>query len=424
MVYSPAVRVEGVSKHFRLYHDKYKSLKERALHLGKVPYEEFWALSEINFEINEGQTLGMLGRNGSGKSTLLKCIAGILKPSSGRVVVRGQLAAMLELGAGFHPELSGRDNVFLNASLLGMGKKEIERRFDDIVAFAELETFIDNQVKYYSSGMYVRLGFAVAVNVEPDILLVDEVLAVGDAAFQRKCLDHVRRFQREGRTIVVVSHATDVIRQNCERCMVLSHGNVIAIDEAGEAIRVFLADLLGVGKPEGPGEEGGGNVIAIGTVRTEHTGSGSRPHLYPGESLTVIAEVDSLAEVRDAAATVAIHDDSGELVFASDPDDPATFIELPQGGGVLHFDFPEVPLLDGTYSVSVGVRSLSDTAVYDWKDQEAQFEVANPGRTTGRVRMPVGVSFRVRSTGTTGEVPVVGPTGGPSSEPPLSQAAS
>ncbi len=419
-----AIEIDHLSKQFRLYNEKVSSLKERAIHGGKLTYEPFWALRDVSADINEGETYGILGRNGSGKSTLLKCVTGILKPTSGEVRIRGSLAAMLELGAGFQQELSGRDNIYLNGSLLGLSRAEIARRFDDIVAFAELEQFIDNQVKYYSSGMYVRLGFAVAVNVEPDILLVDEVLAVGDAAFQRKCLDHVRRFQREGRTIVVVSHATDVIRQNCERCMVLSHGNVIAIDEAGEAIRVFLADLLGVGKPEGPGEEGGGNVIAIGTVRTEHTGSGSRPHLYPGESLTVIAEVDSLAEVRDAAATVAIHDDSGELVFASDPDDPATFIELPQGGGVLHFDFPEVPLLDGTYSVSVGVRSLSDTAVYDWKDQEAQFEVANPGRTTGRVRMPVGVSFRVRSTGTTGEVPVVGPTGGPSSEPPLSQAAS
>ncbi len=420
-----AIEIDHLSKQFRLYNEKFSSLKERAIHGGKLTYEPFWALRDVTADISEGETYGILGRNGSGKSTLLKCVAGILKPTSGEVRIRGSLAAMLELGAGFQQELSGRDNIYLNGSLLGLSRAEISRRFDDIVAFAELEQFIDNQVKYYSSGMYVRLGFAVAVNVEPDILLVDEVLAVGDAAFQRKCLDHVRRFQREGRTIVVVSHATDVIRQNCERCMVLSHGNVITVDEAGEAIRVFLADLLGVGKPGGDGGEGGGNVIAIGSVRTEHGGSGTRPHLYPGESLTVTAEVDSLAEVRDAAATVAIHDDSGELVFASDPDDPATYIELPQGGGVLHFDFPEVPLLDGTYSVSVGVRSLSDTAIYDWKDQEAQFEVANPGRTTGRVRMPVDVSFRVRSTGTTGEVPVVGreleADGG---EPPVSEAAS
>ena len=174
--------------------------------------------------MNQGETFGILGRNGCGKSTLLKCVAGIIKPTSGEIRVRGSLAAMLELGAGFQPDLSGRDNIFLNGSLLGLSRAEIEKRFDDIVAFAELEDFIDNQVKFYSSGMYVRLGFAVAVNVEPDVLLVDEVLAVGDAAFQRKCLDHVKRFQREGRTIVVVSHAPDTIRQNCERAMVMNHG--------------------------------------------------------------------------------------------------------------------------------------------------------------------------------------------------------
>ncbi len=236
---SAAIEIEDLSKQFRLYNEKYASLKERVIHGGKMPYEPFWALQNVEADINEGETYGILGRNGSGKSTLLKCIAGIFKPTSGEVRVRGKLAAMLELGAGMQQELSGRDNIYMNGSLLGLSRSEITRRFDDIVAFAELEQFIDNQVKYYSSGMYVRLGFAVAVNVEPDILLVDEVLAVGDAAFQRKCLDHVRRFQQEGRTIVVVSHATDVIRQNCERVMVLNHGQVIANDEVGEGIRVF-----------------------------------------------------------------------------------------------------------------------------------------------------------------------------------------
>ncbi len=205
------------------------------------------------------------------------------------------------------------------------------------MAFAELEQFIDNQVKFYSSGMYVRLGFAVAVNVEPDILLVDEVLAVGDAAFQRKCLDEVKRFQREGRTIVVVSHATDTIRQNCDRVMVMSHGKTLAIDEPGEGIRVFLADLLGVGTPAGSPGDGHGNVLAIGNVVAEHSGSGERSHLYPGEALTIIADVDSLAAVEDAAATIAIHDDKGELVFASDPEDPASRVELPDGRGIAPF---------------------------------------------------------------------------------------
>ncbi len=210
---SVAIDVQKVSKRFRLYKEKYTSLKERIVHAGKVPFEEFWALRDVELEIPQGETLGILGRNGSGKSTLLKCMAGILQPTSGQILLRGHLAAMLELGAGFQPEMSGRDNIFLNASLLGLSRKQIEASFDEIVAFAELEPFIDNQVRFYSSGMYVRLGFAVAVNVHPDILLVDEVLAVGDERFQQKCMERIQQFKEEGRTIVVVSHAADVMRQ-------------------------------------------------------------------------------------------------------------------------------------------------------------------------------------------------------------------
>jgi len=403
-----AIEVKDISKQFRLYSEKHTSLKERVIHGGKMPFTPFWALRDVNVEIDQGVTFGILGRNGCGKSTLLKCIAGILKPTEGEIRVRGSLAAMLELGAGMQPDLSGRDNIFLNGSLLGLPRSEIEKRFDDIVAFAELEDFIDNQVKFYSSGMYVRLGFAVAVNVEPDVLLVDEVLAVGDAAFQRKCLDHIKRFQREGRTIVVVSHGTESIRQNCSRVMVMNHGKVITVDEPGEAIRAYLADLLGVGTLEGS-ESGGieGNVLSIASVQAEHGGSGARPHMYPGESLTIVADVDSLANVPNAMATIAIHSSENDLVFASDPDDPACELEIPEGGGVVRFFFPEVPLLDGTYSVSVGVRSSTDTAIYDWKDQVTQFEVANNGRSTGQIRLPLDVSFRLRSTGHTGEVPAV-----------------
>jgi ABC-2 type transport system ATP-binding protein len=404
-----AIEVKDISKQFRLYTEKQTSLKERIIRGGKMPFTPFWALRDVNVTINQGETFGILGRNGCGKSTLLKCIAGILKPTSGEIRVRGSLAAMLELGAGFQPDLSGRDNIFLNGSLLGLSHAEIEKRYDAIVAFAELEEFIDNQVKFYSSGMYVRLGFAVAVNVEPDVLLVDEVLAVGDASFQRKCLDHVKRFQREGRTIVVVSHATDVIRQNCSRAMVMNHGNVITVDEPGEAIRVFLADLLGVGTLAGS-ESGGieGNVLAIDTVHVEHGGSGERLHLYPRDSLTITADVNSLAPVHNGMATIAIHDDKNELVFASDPDDPAFAVDIPEGGGIVRFHFAEVPLLDGTYSVSVGVRSATETAIFDWKDQVTKFEVANPGRSTGRVDLPLAVNFQLRSYGHTGEVPAVG----------------
>src|SRR5512132_149006 len=207
---APALEVSDVSKKFRLYRERPTSLKARLLHSG-IRAEDFWALRDVSFHIPEGSSLGLIGHNGSGKTTLLKIVAGILRPTSGTVRQRGRMAALLELGAGFHPELTGRENVYLNASFLGLSRRQTDAAFDDIVAFAELEDFIANEVKFYSSGMLVRLGFAVAVHVEPDVLLIDEVLAVGDEAFQAKCLERVRAFQREGRTIVLVTHALDTV---------------------------------------------------------------------------------------------------------------------------------------------------------------------------------------------------------------------
>ena len=239
-----AIEIEGLSKSFKLYREKYTSLKERVLKFGRVRYENFQALDGIDFTVEAGKTIGLLGHNGSGKSTLLKCIAGIIQPTTGTVRTVGRVAALLELGAGFHPDLSGRENVYLNGSILGLRKAEVDRVFDDIVGFAGLEQFIDTPVKHYSSGMYVRLGFAVAINVDPEILLVDEVLAVGDEAFQRKCLDKVRSFQDEGRTIVVVTHAADLVRQMCHGAAALDHGRLVARGEPNDVIRIFREKLM------------------------------------------------------------------------------------------------------------------------------------------------------------------------------------
>src|SRR6202166_1577873 len=244
-----AIEVSDISKQFRLYNEKHTSLKERVIHGGKMPFTPFWALRDVNVDINQGETFGILGRNGCGKSTLLKCVAGILKPTTGEIRVRGSLAAMLELGAGFQPDLSGRDNIFLNGSLLGLSRSDIAKRFDDIVAFAELEDFIDNQVKFYSSGMYVRLGFAVAVNVEPDVLVVDEVLSVGDENFQRKCLAGIKEFEDDGRTILFVTHSSDLVRQVCDRAVVLSSGQMIGLGPSADAIHLYHAPLLVAGSP-------------------------------------------------------------------------------------------------------------------------------------------------------------------------------
>ena len=191
-----------------------RRLKATVMRGGRARYEEFWALGDVSFEVAEGTTFGLIGHNGSGKSTLLKCLARILEPDQGTIRIDGQMSALLELGAGFHPELSGRENVYLNGSILGLSKRQIDRRFDDIVGFAGLERFIDTPVKNYSSGMYVRLGFSVAINVDPDMLLVDEVLAVGDEEFQRKCLERFAELRDAGKTIVVVTHSL----RRCATC--------------------------------------------------------------------------------------------------------------------------------------------------------------------------------------------------------------
>ncbi len=221
------VRVRDVSKRFVIRKDK--SLKERIVNLRRsnVHKDDFWALRNVEFDIRAGTTVGLCGANGSGKSTLLKVIGGIIQPSTGYVERRGRVAALLELGAGFHPDLTGRENVYLNAAILGLSKQETDDSFSSIVEFSEIGDFIDTQVKFYSSGMYVRLAFAIAVHVEPDILLIDEVLAVGDEPFQRKCLERIEAFQRDGCTIIFVSHSAEQIRRICDRVVVLAHGGVV-----------------------------------------------------------------------------------------------------------------------------------------------------------------------------------------------------
>jgi ABC-2 type transport system ATP-binding protein len=233
------VRLEGVSKRFVVLRDK--SVKERLLNISasRAHRQEFWALRDIDLSISSGTTVGLVGHNGSGKSTLLKLVGGILRPTSGSVSRRGRLAALLELGAGFHPDLTGRENVYLNAALLGLSRQQTRAAFDQILDFSGVEDFIDTAVKFYSSGMYVRLAFAVAVHVDPDLLLVDEVLAVGDEAFQVKCLDKIQEFQKEGRTIVLVSHAATQVEELCDRVAVLHHGAMIFDGDPVEGIRVL-----------------------------------------------------------------------------------------------------------------------------------------------------------------------------------------
>ena len=235
-----AVLLDGLGKRFRLTHDRNWTLKATVLAGHRTRYEEFWALRGIDLDIPHGSTFGIIGGNGSGKSTLLKMLAGILRPDEGAATVNGRLSALLELGAGFHPELTGRENVYLNGAILGFTSKEIRRRFDDIVGFAELDRFIDEPVRNYSSGMYVRLGFSVAIHVEPEILLVDEVLAVGDHTFQKRCLDRFAQLKAEGRTIILVSHDLDMVGWLCEQTAWIQQGTLRAVGPSPNVIERFL----------------------------------------------------------------------------------------------------------------------------------------------------------------------------------------
>ncbi len=230
------IQVDAVSKKFTVHKDK--SLKERIVNSGRSRKfkEEYWALRDVAFAVEAGESIGLAGANGSGKSTLLKVIGGILTPDAGEVRIRGRIAALLELGAGFHPDLTGRENIVLNASILGLSDDEIAQRMDSIIELAGISDFIDTQVKFYSSGMYVRLAFAVAIHSDPDILLVDEVLAVGDEPFQRKCMEKIREFQAEGRSIILVSHSAEQIIDVCDRAIVLDHGRIIAMGDARDAM--------------------------------------------------------------------------------------------------------------------------------------------------------------------------------------------
>jgi len=397
--------VRSVSKRFRLIHGQYNSVKERIIHGGRRKQtEDFWALSDVSLTVKEGETVGILGRNGSGKSTLLKCICGVLQPTNGEVAVRGKLAGLLELGAGFQQDLTGRENVYLNGSLLGMSKREVDRVFDSIVEFSELEEFIDGPVKFYSSGMYVRLGFAVAVNVDPDILVVDEVLAVGDERFQRKCIDRVMQFQREGRTILLVTHSADQVRSICDRGVVLSHGRLVVDGEPGEATRIFRERLMAEGAGMSIAEPAVAAVpatagaldalpdeerpVRLRSVLRFYSGDNSVPYMCTGDDMTIRVEFEALHPVEDVVFSLEVRDETGNIIMRTDTSIVGVVINASRGTSVMHFGIVDMPLLDGSYSFAVGIQSRGGI-LYDWQDEAGRFEVMNPGKVTGSIHMNV-----------------------------------
>jgi ABC-2 type transport system ATP-binding protein len=369
-----ALEVEELSKVFRLFRERPSSIKQRVLS-GRMRVEDLWALHDVSLRVEEGSSLGLIGHNGSGKTTLLKCIAGILRPTSGLIRYRGRVAALLELGAGFHPELTGRENVYLNASFLGLSRKDTDRVYDDIVAFAELEDFMDNQVKFYSSGMLVRLGFAVAVHVDPDILLIDEVLAVGDEAFQARCLDRIRRFQVDGRTIVLVTHALDTVREVCDRAVMLDHGRVHAVGAPDDVVREMRYVLLGVTDPGFVPEEGSREVEVASVELIRATGSSDGPVLRD-DPLTVQIDVRTNEPVDDLDVDFAVFDGAtNHPVLDARTSGHGLDLGRFDGKKRVRFRIASFPYAAGKYWVTVGLSSRRTGRLYHVQTQRYLFEV-------------------------------------------------
>jgi ABC-2 type transport system ATP-binding protein len=381
-----AITVEDLGKRFHLYRERPTSLKERLIRF-RTASEDFWALRAVSVEVPEGTTMGLIGPNGAGKTTLLKIIAGILRPSEGRVVTRGRIASLLALGAGFHPELTGRENVYLNASILGLSRQETDRRFDDMVAFAELADFIDTQVKFYSSGMYVRLGFAVAVHVEPAILLVDEVLAVGDEAFQRKCLNRIREFQDEGRTIVFVTHAVDHVLQVCDRAVMLVQGAVRTQGDPKEVVRDFR--LLMSRRDVAYGWDRGTKEVEIVSADI-YDRNGSVPESFsPGDELVIQVDLKATKPVEHPVVSFALHDQANRFVFGTNTDWRGVEWSRFEGKHRVQFVLKSLPFVEGRYYVTLGVHSRDSSRVYHLQEQRYSFVVVRGEENPGPVYIAV-----------------------------------
>jgi ABC-2 type transport system ATP-binding protein len=374
---SSAISIENVSKKFRLYHEKNQYLKTTLLRGGRSRYEDFWAVQDVSFEIPVGSTFGIIGSNGSGKSTLLKCLAGILTPDKGTLTVNGRLSALLELGAGFHPELSGRENIFLNGAILGMTQKEIALRLDDIVEFSGLDHFIDTPVKNYSSGMVVRLGFSIAANVEPEILLIDEVLAVGDAEFQQRCYEKIERFRQDGRTIVLVSHGLSQIEQICDTVAWLEKSHLKELGSSFEVVQKYNgASHHAIQRDEEDeiGDRWGTGEATI--TKVELIKSGEATSLFTtNEAMKIRVHYDAPTGINDAVVGIRITHLHGMNVWGTNTKRKGTRIPRLEGKGFVDLDIPQLRLLEGTYDLTIALSDTAEVNAYDHWEKRVRFDV-------------------------------------------------
>jgi lipopolysaccharide transport system ATP-binding protein len=390
---SVAIDVEGLSKKYRLgeYNAAYGTLRESLVHMGRrltgrehrAPAAEIWALADVTFQVPEGQVLGVIGRNGAGKSTLLKILTRIAAPTAGRAEIRGRVGSLLEVGTGFNQELTGRENVYLNGAILGMKRREIEQRFDDIVEFSGVQQFIDTPVKRYSSGMYVRLAFAVAAHLEPEILFVDEVLSVGDAEFQRRCLGRMEELANTGRTVVFVSHALPAVAQLCDRAIWIDSGRLVGDGGASEVIANYLHQTHSSGTERVWTEETapGNDLARIHAIRVlPHDG------MPPGvvdvrRAVEVEIVFKVLREGKPLFPKIKVLDEEGAIAFNAMDTDERWLVQTPPGEYVSRASIPGNLLNEGSAIVEAAICSLDfpklqhHAAVYE----AVSFEVLDPG---------------------------------------------
>ena len=372
-----AIVVDSVSKNFRLYHERNRYIKAAILRGRRAKYEEFWALDDVSFEVDHGSTLGIIGSNGSGKSTMLKCLTGIYRPDKGKVSVNGNIAALLELGAGFHPELSGRENVYLNAAILGLSKKAAERQFESIVEFAGIERFIDTAVKNYSSGMMIRLGFSVAAHVEPEILLIDEVLTVGDQSFQRKSSEKIEQFRREGRTIVVVSHGLGSVQQLCKEVIWLEKGCLKMRGPAAEVIAAYTGESYSqhTAKDADLRERWGTDDAHIESVLLTDMSGRSIERVETNAAMRVTTHITARTPLRAPVIKIYISKVDGTVVWSTTSKRANSSLGNVPDSVTATIDIPHLPLLEGSYFISVACTDVTGTTEYDHCQNWARFDV-------------------------------------------------
>ena len=376
------ILVEHAARRFRVYARENRALKDLLVARGRVRGSDVWALRDISFAVEPGSAIGLVGRNGSGKSTLLRLLSGIIKPTSGRVAVGGRVGALLELGAGFHPDLTGRENVFLNGSIYGLRRAYLREQLDEIVAFAGLEKAIDRPVRTYSSGMYMRLGFAIASHINADVLLLDEVFAVGDEQFQRKCFGKIFEFKQRGGTIVFVSHDASAVERLCDRAILLRDGAVAFDGPTHDAIVRYRQLLAGDSDPAERSaglKEWGSGEARIEEVELLGPEGEPRTQFLAGEAMSLRLRLAGKKPASPLRISFEVRDSTGLLVAGSG--------HSPETLGTVRFDVERLPLADGRFRVRLGLTDESGEQVYHWLDDALDFIVYPAGDERGVVRL-------------------------------------